>query len=114
MNPIFAAIKMAGIEMINLKIGLVCMLCGLWVSQSLAQEMTPRLFWPTPKGTKVLVAGYAYTRGDVLFDQSLPIEDADSSFSTGILGYTKPLNCGAGRRTYWSRYPIRGEAPRAN
>ena len=77
--------------MIILRTGLVCLLCGLWASQGLAQELTPRLFWPTPKGTKVLVAGYAYTRGDALFDQSIPIEDADSSFSAGILGYTQTL-----------------------
>jgi len=77
--------------MIILRTGLVCLLCGLWVSQGLAQELTPRLFWPTPKGTKVLVAGYAYTNGDVLFDQSIPIEDADSSFSAGILGYAQTL-----------------------
>ena len=77
--------------MINLRIGLVYMLCGLWASHGLAQELTPRLFWPAPKGTKALVAGYAFTRGDVLFDQLVPIEDADSSFSTGILGYVQTL-----------------------
>jgi len=77
--------------MIILRIGLACLLCGLWASQSIAQDLTPRLFWPTPKGTKVLVAGYAYTRGDVLFNQSVPIEDADSSFNTGVLGYTQTL-----------------------
>jgi hypothetical protein len=74
-----------------LRVGLVCMLCGLWASQCLAQELTPRLFWPSPKGTKVLVSGYAFTRGDVLFDQSVPIEDADSSFSTAILAYAQTL-----------------------
>jgi hypothetical protein len=74
-----------------LRIWLVCLLGGLWVSQSLAQELTPRLFWPSPKSTKVLVTGYAYTRGDVLFDQSVPIEGADSSFNTGILAYAQTL-----------------------
>jgi len=80
-----------GGEMIVLRIWFVCLLGGLWVSQSLAQELTPRLFWPSPKGTKVLVTGYAYTRGDVLFDQSVPIEGADSSFNTGILAYAQTL-----------------------
>jgi hypothetical protein len=73
------------------RVGLACILCGLWAAQGLAQELTPRLFWPAPKDTKILVAGYAYTSGDVLFDQSIPIEGADSSFNTAILAYAQTL-----------------------
>lgn len=62
-----------------------------WVTQGLAQELTPRLFWPTPKGTKVLVAGYSHSTGDIFFDTSIPIEAADSTINTGILAYAQTL-----------------------
>ena len=75
-----------------LQLGLVCLLCGLWFTDSIAQEVTPRLFWPTPKGTKVFIAGYSYSAGGVLLDYSIPIEDADTSINTGILAYTQTLD----------------------
>lgn len=79
-------------EMRFLLIILVCMVCSLWVTESTAQEMTPRLFWPTPKGTRVFVSGYAYDKGDVFFDRSIPIEDANSKVNTAILAYTQTLD----------------------
>ena len=75
-----------------LNVGLVGLLCGLWITDSIAQELTPRLFWPTPKGTKVFVAGYSYSAGGVLLDYSIPIEDADTSINTGVLAYTQTLD----------------------
>ena len=74
-----------------LRVILVCIVCSLWVADIAAQELTPRLFWPAPKGTSLMVAGYAYSSGDVLFDYSIPIEDADSSINTGILAYARTL-----------------------
>jgi len=74
-----------------LPIILVASAFGLWTADCLAQEISPRLFWPTPKGTKVLVSGYAYASGDVLFATSIPIEEADSNVNTGVLAYTQTL-----------------------
>ena len=68
---------------------MVCVVCGLWVADVAAQELTPRMFWPAPKGTSILVAGYAYSSGDILFDYSIPIEDADSSINTVVLAYAR-------------------------
>lgn len=76
----------------SLRVILVCVLCSLWVSDIAAQELAPRLFWPAPKGTSVMVAGYSHASGDVLFDLSIPIEDADSSVNTGILAYAHTLD----------------------
>jgi hypothetical protein len=74
-----------------LRLLMACVICSLWVADIAAQELTPRLFWPAPKGTSVLVAGYAYSTGDILFDYSIPIEDADSRINTGILAYAHTL-----------------------
>jgi len=65
--------------------------CGLWSANLAAQELTPRLYWPAPKGTKVLVSGYTYLDGDVLVDRSLPISGVDSSINSGVLAYVQTL-----------------------
>ena len=71
---------------------MICVVCSLWVADVAAQELTPRMFWPAPKGTSILVAGYAYSAGGILFDYSIPIEDADSSINTGMLAYARILD----------------------
>jgi hypothetical protein len=75
-----------------MKFLLALLICSLWVKESTAQELTPRLFWPTPKGTRVLVSGYSYTSGDVFLDLSLPVEDSESQINTGILAYAQTLD----------------------
>jgi len=63
---------------------------------AVAQELSPRAYWPTPVGTKVLVTGYAYASGDVLLDPTLPIYGVDSRISTAFLGYLQTFDL-AGR-----------------
>ena len=75
-----------------LRVIMVCVVCSLWVADVAAQELTPRMFWPAPKGTSILVAGYAYSTGDILFDYSIPIEDADSSINTAVLAYARTVD----------------------
>ena len=79
-------------EMKFLRFYLLCLLCLLWVAESYAQEITPRLFWPTPKGTKVFVTGYAYSTGDLIFDYSIPLEDSESRVNTVIMAYTQTID----------------------
>jgi len=59
----------------------------LWAAAGTAQELSPRAYWPAPKGIKVVILGYSYSTGDVLTDPSLPIYGVDSSINTGFLGY---------------------------
>jgi hypothetical protein len=70
---------------------LIFVACGLWSANVAAQELTPRLYWPAPKGTKVLVTGYSYLDGDVLVDRSLPISGVDSRINSGVLAYMQTL-----------------------
>ena len=58
-----------------------------WVSGAAAQDLTPRAYWPAPRGTKVAVVGYSYASGDVLFDPSLPLYGVDSSINAGLVAY---------------------------
>ena len=66
--------------------------CIFSVAESAAQELTPRLYWPAPKGTQILVAGYSHASGDVLFDQTIPLYDVDSDINAGILAYVQTLS----------------------
>ena len=53
----------------------------------LAQEMTPRAYWPSPKGTRVVTLGYSHVSGDTVPDPSLPVTGVDSKIDTLNLGY---------------------------
>ncbi len=70
---------------------LVWAACSLFSAGVAAQQLSPRSFWPAPKGTKVLVFGYSYSTGDVLTDPSLPIYGVDSEIGTGFLGYLQTV-----------------------
>ena len=52
-----------------------------------AQEFSPRAYWPVPVGTKMLISGYSYSSGDVLLDPTIPIYGVDSRINTLFFGY---------------------------
>ena len=63
------------------------LLCASWATCGLAQELSPRFYWPAPQGTRVLILGYSQASGDVLMDPSIPLVGVDSRIHTGFLGY---------------------------
>jgi len=62
----------------------------------LAQELSPRAYWPTPVGTRLLISGYSYSSGDVLLDPTIPLYGVDSRINTAFLGYLQTFSL-AGR-----------------
>ena len=62
----------------------------------LAQELTPRAYWPTPNGTNVLVVTYQKTTGDIVTDPSLPLTGVDSDIDYLQLSYQRTFSL-AGR-----------------
>jgi hypothetical protein len=59
-----------------------------------AQQLEPRAYANLPIGLNFLIAGYAYSHGDVLFDPSLPVSDAKAKVNTLLLGYVRSLDIG--------------------
>jgi hypothetical protein len=57
-----------------------------------AQELEPRAYVNTPVGMNFLILGYGYTQGDVAFDSSLPIEDAELTVHSAVLAYARALD----------------------
>jgi hypothetical protein len=69
-------------------VALASIVAGLCGAPRLAsQELTPRAYWPAPKGVKVVVVGYSRVHGDVLYDPSTPVYGVRSRVGTGILAY---------------------------
>jgi len=69
---------------------------GLMSVVSNAQELTPRAYWPAPKGLKVATFAYQYSTGDILMDPSLPIIGVDSRINLTQFSYLQTINL-AGR-----------------
>ena len=62
-----------------------------------AQELEPRAYSISPRGTNFLILGFSRFTGDVSFDPTLPIEDATSTLHTTALGYVRAI--GIARRS---------------
>lgn len=56
-----------------------------------AQELEPRAYSNTPTGLNFLLAGYGYTEGDLSFDPTVPIEDADLRTNSATLAWARSL-----------------------
>jgi hypothetical protein len=56
-----------------------------------AQELEPRAYANTPTGLNFLLAGYGYTEGDLSFDPSVPIEDADLRTNSAVVAWARSL-----------------------
>ena len=61
-----------------------------------AQELEPRAYANLPIGLNFLAVGYAYSRGGLATDPSLPVEDAHLKINTGLLAYVRSLD-------FWGR-----------
>ena len=57
-----------------------------------AQDIEPRSYSNAPVGVNFLLAGYAYTRGGLSFDPSLPITDAHVQTSNAVVAYARALD----------------------
>ena len=56
-----------------------------------SQELEPRAYANTPTGLNFLLAGYGYTEGDLSFDPSIPLEDADLRTNSATVAWARSL-----------------------
>lgn len=57
-----------------------------------AQDIEPRAYANAPVGLNFLIVGYAYTRGGVSFDPSVPIANASLDTSNVVLAYVRAID----------------------
>jgi hypothetical protein len=50
-----------------------------------AQDLVPRAYLITPAGSNAVTMGYSWNKGDVVFDPSVPIDDARGTFQTPVI-----------------------------
>jgi hypothetical protein len=68
---------------------LVTSLAGL--SHARAQSIEPRLFSNAPVGMNFAITGYTHSSGDVLFDPSVPLEDASVRVDSAFFAYARSI-----------------------
>lgn len=67
-------------------------LAALTVLSARAQDLEPRAYSVSPSGTNFLVLSYGYSAGDVVFDPTLPVEDAKAKLNAAVVGYFRSAN----------------------
>ena len=60
--------------------------------QAHAQDLEPRAYANTPVGLNFLIAGYAYSKGTVGTDPSVPITDTEIELNSAVLAYVRTLD----------------------
>jgi hypothetical protein len=68
-----------------------CVLAGGGV-RAIAQDIEPRAYSNAPIGVNFLIAGYAYTRGGVAFNSSLPVTNPNLNTSNAVVAYATVLD----------------------
>ena len=63
-----------------------------------AQELQPRAYFPAPVGVNYFGFSLSNNRGGLLFDPSLPVEDARVNANIGTVAFGQTLDV-AGRTT---------------
>ena len=75
-------------------LGAVCVL-GVGARSISAQDLEPRAFSNAPVGLNFVLAGYAFSSGNLLFDDAvaaaLQIEDARGKIHQGVAGYVRTV-----------------------
>jgi len=66
--------------------------CLLWPGAAPAQELEPRAYSNLPTGLNFLAIGYAYSKGGLATDPSLPVDDAHFKINTGLLAYVHSID----------------------
>jgi hypothetical protein len=65
---------------------------ALWSAGACAQELSPRAYWPTPRGTRVLMLSYLNSSGGVLTDPSLPATGVKANINYAQLDYQQTFS----------------------
>ena len=64
---------------------LIGILLSLSPAIGAAQDLTPRAYFPAPEKSNVVIVTYAFSKGELVFDPTLPITDATGTIHTPVL-----------------------------
>jgi len=61
----------------------------LCIAQLQAQDLEPRLLSPIPTGGNFAIASYGYSAGNILLDNTLPVDDLNADINSFVLAYAR-------------------------
>lgn len=64
------------------------------ISDTYAQELEPRAYTNLPIGLNFVIAGYSYQTGGVLFDPTIPLENAKIKTHSSLFAYARSIKVG--------------------
>ena len=70
---------------------LICIALGLSLCAA-AQDLTPRAYIITPTGSSAIILSFAYNKGEILLDPTIPIKDLNAQFQVPILSLYHSFN----------------------
>ena len=73
---------------------LVACVAAAAVPDAAAQDIEPRAYSNAPIGYNFLVTGFAYTRGGLAFDSSLPVTNPDLNTASVVAAYARVIELG--------------------
>ena len=68
---------------------LVVQLFGFFATTLFAQDLEPRSLSSIPTGGNFLIASYGYSSGNILLDNTLPIENLNANINSAVVGYAR-------------------------
>ena len=69
----------------NILLGILSLACSI----SIAQDLEPRILSPIPIGGNFFVATYGYSTGNILLDNSIPVEGLNAKIHTTGVAYAR-------------------------
>jgi hypothetical protein len=80
---------------INIKY-LVCFIAGLLLKlySSYSQDLEPRAYTNIPRGINFVLAGYNYSQGGVVFDPTIPLDNADIHIHGTVFAWARSIKVG--------------------
>src|SRR5215813_11651585 len=85
-----------------MRIALAALLCASSVA---AQELEPRSYSASPIGTSFFVSAYSYSSGGIVFDPTVPVEDAHGYVSALTLAYGHVFRIGGVQALFTAALP---------
>jgi len=61
----------------------------LCVNRGYSQDLEPRYLSDVPIGLNIMLASYGYSSGNIMLDNTLPVEDLDAQLNTIGLAYVR-------------------------
>jgi hypothetical protein len=77
-----------GMQIISIKFSVILFVL-FFVFESRAQDLEPRFLSAIPTGGNFVIASYGYSRGNILVDNTLPIEDLNAKLNSVVFGYAR-------------------------